>query len=112
MTFMAAIGGSTDRYRKPSPAMWRHFCKNLNGALEIDMKESFYCGDAAGRPATTTSKKDFSADDKIYAQTLGLTFHTPESLFLGESLVLPSTPSKTQSKLAFSAKSPTAPKSL
>ena len=83
MTFMAACGGATDQYRKPSPVMWRLFCETLNGELQIDEEESFYCGDAAGRIATETRKKDHSADDKIYAQTIGLTFHTPESLFLG-----------------------------
>ena len=92
MTFLAACGGGNDKFRKPSPAMWRYFCETLNGELCIDKEESFYCGDAAGRPATGTRKKDHSADDKTYAQTIGLTFHTPESLFLGESEALSTVP--------------------
>ena len=68
--------------------MWQIFCKKHNCNAKIDVKESFYCGDAAGRPATQTREKDFSADDKAFAANVGLTFHTPESLFLGEPLDL------------------------
>ena len=68
------------------------------------MKQSFYCGDAAGkrafkyllflvnlflicagRRATPTKKKDFSCSDRKFAANVGLTFHTPEVYFLGES---------------------------
>lgn len=87
MTFLAAIGGASDKYRKPNPLMWRHFCDELNGKLEVNLRESFYCGDAAGRSATKTSKKDHSADDKIFAHAIGLNFQTPESFFLGETLL-------------------------
>ena len=69
--------------------MWNHFCKKLNGNTAVEKSESIYCGDAAGRPATATRKKDFSADDRNFAQNVDLTFHTPESFFLGEPLELP-----------------------
>ena len=39
------------------------------------MLNSFYCGDAAGRP------KDFSDSDRGFAQAAGLRFFTPEELF-------------------------------
>ncbi len=38
--------------------MWKYFNENMNGKTEIDLKESFYCGDAAGRT------NDFSDSDK------------------------------------------------
>lgn len=43
----------------------------------MDMDNSFYCGDAAGR------KTDFSSDDMLASISFGLTFYTPEMLFLG-----------------------------
>lgn len=52
--------------------------------FEIDMKASFYCGDAAGRPKTATKPKDFTDTDLKFAVNVGLPFKTPEELFLGE----------------------------
>ena len=74
LTFLAAMGGSLDKYRKPAPTMYRYFAGNLNGNHTIDLKESTYCGDAAGRAATKTTKKDHSADDKVFAAAIGLSF--------------------------------------
>ena len=54
--------------------------------MEIDMKQSFYCGDAAGRPARNGVKKDFSDADLKFGAKIGLKFHTPESFFLGQSM--------------------------
>ncbi len=48
------------------------------------MKDSFYCGDAAGRPKTETRPKDFSDSDIKFAANVGLKFLTPEELFLDE----------------------------
>mmetsp|Transcript_23247 Transcript_23247/g.28829 ORF Transcript_23247/g.28829 Transcript_23247/m.28829 type:complete len:171 (-) Transcript_23247:648-1160(-) len=89
MTFLAATGGSADPHRKPSPVMWQLFSKKLNGGTPINTDLSFYCGDAAGRPATDTRKKDHSADDLLFARNSGLSFLTPEALFLGERLEIP-----------------------
>ena len=60
--------------------MWEYF-KEEN---KVDMDKSFYCGDAAGRAATKTRKKDFSNTDKLFAIACGLKFLTPEEYFLGE----------------------------
>lgn len=79
MLFLAAVA-SHDVHRKPSTGMFNHFEKFFG---KVNKKESLYCGDAAGRPATKTSKKDFSADDLKFAWNTGLKFETPESFFLG-----------------------------
>jgi bifunctional polynucleotide phosphatase/kinase len=54
--------------RKPSIGMWWLLTRN-NGGIEIDMKRSFYVGDAAGRPG------DFSDSDLKFALNLGLRFY-------------------------------------
>ena len=58
---------------------------NSNGC-GVDFGESFYCGDAAGRPAGWNGdkkcKRDFSVSDRKFAANVGLTFYTPEVLFL------------------------------
>ena len=82
MVFLAAT--VSDKYRKPATGMW-DFCKDTVFAeFTIDLKASFYCGDAAGRPKTAMRPKDFSDTDIKFAANIGLTFHTPEELFLGE----------------------------
>ena len=49
------------------------------------MKSSFYCGDGAGR-VYGNGKKDFSRSDIYFAHNCGLTFYTPEHIFLGETM--------------------------
>ena len=68
-----------DNYRKPHDGMWDLFVsgENFNQLIDIDMEESFFCGDAAGR------KEDFSSSDKDFALNIGLRFMTPEELFGG-----------------------------
>ncbi len=78
--FLAAISAN-DKHRKPATGMF-DFVESVMGC-KVDQAKSFYCGDAAGRPATKAAKKDFSADDLKFAWNVGLRFETPESFFLG-----------------------------
>ena len=73
-----------DVYRKPAPGMWVYF-KEHNRDSSINEADSFYCGDAAGRPEDkrTGKKKDFSDSDLKFAHNNSLTFYTPEEVFLG-----------------------------
>lgn len=59
-----------------------------NDGIKVDVSESFYCGDAAGRAANWApgKKKDHSMADKLMAENLGLQFYTPEQFFLGHSI--------------------------
>lgn len=82
IVFLAAT--ASDKYRKPATGMWEFCLETVFSEFAIDMKASFYCGDAAGRPKTATRPKDFSDTDIKFAANIGLTFHTPEELFLGE----------------------------
>lgn len=43
--------------------------------LAADLKESFFVGDAAGRPG------DHSDSDKAFADAIGIPFMTPEEVF-------------------------------
>ncbi|KAI1790709.1 PNK3P-domain-containing protein [Ganoderma leucocontextum] len=67
-----------DGYRKPIPGMWyeleRIFAEQN---VQIDVPNSFFVGDAAGRP------NDHSSTDRKLALNIGISFHTPEAYFLG-----------------------------
>lgn len=82
---------ATDRsiYRKPLPGMWESLINLKNNSTEIDTNESFYVGDAAGRPKNWApkKKKDHSNADRLFAINLGLKFYTPEEYFLGSAKV-------------------------
>lgn len=82
----ALMACATDHWRKPNPTMWKYFTKHMNNGVEVDMKESLFVGDAAGRPKNWAAgrKKDFSCSDRKFAVNTGLTFKTPEEFFLGE----------------------------
>ena len=82
MVFLGAT--KKDEFRKPCTGMYNHFYNNINGGLLVNYNDSFFCGDAAGRPKTASKAKDFSADDLKFAHNVGLKFFTPEELFLGE----------------------------
>lgn len=69
-------------YRKPVPGMWTHLCDRENDDVEVDLKASFYVGDAAGRGAEGKRKRDHSCCDRLFALNVGLAFYTPEEHFL------------------------------
>lgn len=55
-----------------------------NGGIAIDIANSFYVGDAAGRPKNWAAgkKKDHSSVDRLMALNLSIKFETPEEHFL------------------------------
>ncbi len=88
------ISTKDDKYRKPNIGMWEYFINNFtkksqdflgdsgkslvishNFNHEINFKESFYVGDAAGRP------QDHSDSDLKFAEKIGILFNTPEEIF-------------------------------
>ncbi|CRL02547.1 CLUMA_CG015864, isoform A [Clunio marinus] len=79
--FMAT--GSTI-FRKPRIGMWEALETSFNDGIKIDRSQSFYVGDAAGRPEVkiTKRKKDHSCADRLFAINIGLSFYTPEEHFL------------------------------
>jgi hypothetical protein len=68
--------------------MYNYYLKEILGIKrsEVDHDLSFYCGDAAGRPATNGTHADFSSDDLLFSISMGLKFFTPEMLFKDEPL--------------------------
>eukprot|EP00299_Pterocystis_sp_00344_P011833 c5586_g1_i1.p1 GENE.c5586_g1_i1~~c5586_g1_i1.p1 ORF type:complete len:312 (-),score=46.10 c5586_g1_i1:70-1005(-) len=73
-----------DKFRKPNTAMWKHFTTEMNQNVPIDLANSFFCGDAAGRKANSSTSKraDFSCCDRKFAFNCQLPFFTPDELFL------------------------------
>ncbi|KAL3316254.1 hypothetical protein Ciccas_005100 [Cichlidogyrus casuarinus] len=73
-----------DKYRKPRTGMWHEHIVKHNDSREIDLAESRYIGDAAGRKACKGKKADFSNSDRFFAENLGIPFMLPEEFWLGE----------------------------
>lgn len=71
-----SYGVPEDPFRKPKPGMWKIMEKEFNSGLPVDMNQSFYVGDAAGRP------DDHSDADIKFAQAIGLKFYVPEEYFI------------------------------
>lgn len=62
-----------------------NFCFQCNEGLTVDKQESFYVGDAAGRPEISKKrKKDHSCADRLFALNIDIQFFTPEEHFLGK----------------------------
>ncbi|TKY66424.1 Polynucleotide 3'-phosphatase ZDP [Spatholobus suberectus] len=64
-----------DPFRKPKPGMWHLMEQHFNSGIAIDMDQSFYVGDAAGR------ESDHSDADIKFAEAIGLKFYVPEEYF-------------------------------
>lgn len=77
-----ALGKS--KYRKPITGMWEILKLQKNNNIDIDLTESFYVGDAAGREKNWALKKpkDHSNADRLFALNIGIKFYTPEEYFL------------------------------
>lgn len=75
----------SDEYRKPRTGMWKELTKMLGASSddEVDIKSSFYIGDAAGREKTDKRQKDHATSDRDLAANIGVKFQTPEEFFLG-----------------------------
>ena len=73
-----------DIYRKPRTGMWDELLEDndLTAETSVDHEESFFVGDAGGRPADAGFKKDFSSSDRDFADNVGINFFTPEEYFL------------------------------
>jgi len=86
--FILASSGET-HFRKPATEMWQFLLKNPNKNVSVDMKESYYVGDAAGRAKNWApgKSKDFSCTDRMFAHNCGLNFLTPEEFFLNQKKV-------------------------
>ena len=80
---LALLAIRDDRMRKPRPGIWQVILDELGvDEDKVYKKSSFYCGDAAGRPAFGNRKKDFAATDYKFAMNCARAFQTPEALFL------------------------------
>ncbi|XP_060076989.1 bifunctional polynucleotide phosphatase/kinase-like [Ylistrum balloti] len=73
-------------FRKPCLGMLKFLRDRGNEDIKVSIPDSFYVGDAAGRPAKWApgKKKDFSCSDRMFAMNAGLKFYTPEEYFLGQ----------------------------
>jgi bifunctional polynucleotide phosphatase/kinase len=58
---------------KPNRTLFTTLCGDLESL--VNLKKSFYVGDALGRTS------DFSDSDRVFAENIGISCHSPESLF-------------------------------
>lgn len=74
-------------FRKPIPGMWQLLGDLKNDNVPIDLKKSFYVGDAAGRSENRflSRRRDHSSVDRLLAFNLNIQFYTPEEHFLNTS---------------------------
>ena len=84
----AVLATADDDFRKPSPKMFSFCCDNMI-SVSVDKSNSYYIGDAAGRPVgwAPGKKKDFGCSDRKFAHNAGVAFQTPEEFFLNDDPV-------------------------
>ena len=74
-------------YRKPLPGMWEYMEREKNQNITVNRGQSFFVGDAAGRPeigkGVNKRRKDHSLADRLFAKNVAIEFYTPEEHFLG-----------------------------
>ncbi len=76
-----------DIYRKPNIGMFQVVMELYRSkGLEIDLDNSVFVGDAAGRLARGARRKDHADTDHKFALNVGLRFLTPEVSDRRESL--------------------------
>lgn len=63
------VATEKDEYRKPGKGMWQLMREMME--VEIDLSQSFYCGDASGLSGS------FSDSDAKFAEAVGLPFRLP-----------------------------------
>lgn len=68
--------------------MWKELLEDydIHAPGDLDLDNSIFVGDAAGRIAGDGKPKDFSCSDRNFAANVGITFHTPEEFFLHQKL--------------------------
>ncbi|EEH48399.2 polynucleotide kinase 3'-phosphatase [Paracoccidioides brasiliensis Pb18] len=78
--FAVYAATENDEFRKPRMGMWREMVDDydLNVCDSLDLKQSIFVGDAAGREG------DHSCVDRDFASNVGILFKTPEEFFLNE----------------------------
>ncbi|KXS17415.1 PNK3P-domain-containing protein [Gonapodya prolifera JEL478] len=78
------VSSGDDEYRKPRPGMFEFMEREFG---PVNLEESFFVGDAAGRAAGWKAgrKKDFSDSDRKFAGNVGIRFYTPEEFFADEA---------------------------
>lgn len=83
--FSILLSIKNDYCRKPNIGMLDFIKTELQkNKITIDINNSFYVGDAAGRIKKGKLKKDFSTSDRYFALNSKLKFFTPEQYFLGK----------------------------
>lgn len=70
------IATEKNKFRKPCIGMWQELQSRVGEHCSLDLEESFYVGDAAGRD------RDFADSDLKFSINVGIKFWTPEQFFL------------------------------
>jgi bifunctional polynucleotide phosphatase/kinase len=73
---LAMFAAADNWYRKPRPGMLELVREKYNQGMDIELSQSVYVGDAAGRRSVL--HKDHSSADLLFAINTGLPFLTPE----------------------------------